>query len=60
MQYNHEEDCEEVRPQQVIDLFDTGAIILDMSLVLSSNIFKRKQSQIHNFSLLVRLIMQAH
>ena len=43
----------------VLILFDIKEIILGKSSFISSNIFKRKQSQIQNFSLPVRLIMLA-
>ena len=39
---NHGEGCEEVCPNKLLILFDTGEITLARSLFWSSNIFKKK------------------
>ena len=57
---NHGEGCKHVSSQQVIDFICHKRNNIGQDLFLSSNIFKRKQSQIQNFSLLVRLVVQAH
>ena len=54
---NHIEGYEQVSVQQCIDFIQHKKIILDRSSFLSLNIFKRKQSQIQNFSSPMRLIM---